>query len=439
MTALRRLRGLLLGCLLVPLAGQADENDWLYFPMYQNDTAHAVHYKALKPRPDGLLDAASRYPMHSRDKEWPPGVYEQAWYEYYPRLIDCETGLLVDLSHQLLTRDGRVLFTRPLGRADWVQRMLNDRGDRHWPSGSEIFLACAAAGDTGLKASRKRPVASRVPVIGFTRVTSLLGKDTEAVSAKRYFQPDFSALAAAKSPTAERLFESLRAQYEQWVAGFTPRWAPAGPASRGAKPAAVPQRPPIDLQALAGLQGHRPSIRRLEAPAPGELRVQLEARPAYGSALSEMEPPEAYRSWIEARIDCRSRLAVGTHWLWTDRQGRLLGRQAAPFKEALASLQQELERSGGGQGSRPAWDQWPADAGYGVDAVQLICQAAAAHCLDVAPVDALPALQFSEADFPDTLETPEAILRHAHELWLRDRQQRVPSCRFSALADKPTP
>ena len=432
MIALRRLRGLLLGCLLAPLAGQADENDWLYFPMYQNDTAHAVHYKALKPRPDGLLDAASRYPMHSRDKEWPPGVYEQAWYEYYPRLIDCRTGLLVDLSHQLLTRDGRVLYTRPLGRADWLRRIVNTGGDREWPSSSEIFLACAAAGDPDLKASRKRPVASRVPVIGFTRVTSLLGKDTEALAVKKHFQPDFSALAAAKRPTADRLFESLQAQYGQWLDGFTPRWSPPGAQPRAAKPEAVPQRPPMGKEALARLAQLRLVVRRLEAPAPGELRVQLPASPAFKSEVAALEPPEADQSWLESRIDCRSQLAVGTHWLWTDAQGRLMRREAAPFKEALAPLQ---------QGGHRTWDQWPRETGtgYGMDAEQLLCQAAAAHCQDVVPAGGLPALEFSEADFPDTLATPEALLLHARGLWQRAREQRVPSCRFPAAPDRSTP
>ena len=62
-----------------------------------------------------------------------------------------------------------------------------------------------------------------------------------------------------------------------------------------------------------------------------------------------------------------------------------------------------------------------------------------AHCQDLAPAGELPGLEFSEADFPDTLATPEALLLHARELWQRARERRVPSCRFPAAPDRSTP
>lgn len=59
---LRALYATLFGLTLVPGAAQADEFDWVYFPMYVGDMAHAVDLRSLKVRPDGLLNAASRYP-----------------------------------------------------------------------------------------------------------------------------------------------------------------------------------------------------------------------------------------------------------------------------------------------------------------------------------------------------------------------------------------
>jgi len=431
-----RLRALVLGlgCLLAPLAGQADENDWLYFPMYPNDTAHAVHYKALAPRADGLLAAATRYPMHSRESIWPTALYEQAWYEYYQRLIDCESGLLVDTSHQLLSRDGRVLARRELGRADWLRRFVevdNVGTGPRWPSGGEIFLSCAAPGDAGLKASRKRPVASRVAVIGAVRVTTLLGEDTEALAQKAFFRPDLKALAGARNPTAHQLFAVLQTQYQQWVDGFTPRLSPGARQGRAsAAPAAVLQRPPAGAEVLGWLQARRVPVRRLEAPAPGEVRVSLEADPPDGLKLPVALASDVRQTWRETRIDCRSGLAVDTQWLWTGEQGKVLLARPAPFEASLDNVKNVLERSRWNDGSRPSWDQWSAEHDRLLGVEQLICRAAAAHCLGAAPPDSIAPLQMGEADFPDTLDTPEAFLLHAHELWLRHRQQRVPSCRF---------
>ncbi|WP_423381219.1 hypothetical protein [Burkholderia sp. LMG 32019] len=59
----------------------ADEVDWLYFPMYPRDTAHAVDLRALSWRPDGLLVSASRYPRVS-DDHWTEQESSRGWYGY---------------------------------------------------------------------------------------------------------------------------------------------------------------------------------------------------------------------------------------------------------------------------------------------------------------------------------------------------------------------
>lgn len=55
----------------------ASPQRWLNFPMYHNDSAHAVDLGALRWRSDTLLLSASRYPLHD-GASWPKELYERA-------------------------------------------------------------------------------------------------------------------------------------------------------------------------------------------------------------------------------------------------------------------------------------------------------------------------------------------------------------------------
>jgi len=96
---------------LLSLPAQASSSEWLNFPMYSRDSAHAVHLKALKLRPDGLLEAASRYPGHNKEM-WSAPENAQGQHEYERRLIDCQSGLHFTYETRLLARDGSVVASR---------------------------------------------------------------------------------------------------------------------------------------------------------------------------------------------------------------------------------------------------------------------------------------------------------------------------------------
>lgn len=141
-------------CLSVPCLSafaQAQPERWLSFPTYHNDPAHAVDRAALTLRPDGLLQSASRYPRTDRGS-WTAEQNERGWYEYIERLIDCRTGLFLDLRYKLLDQQNQVVAERPLSRERWLTQISlreSDIVEYRWPSSSEIGLACLAAAQPG--------------------------------------------------------------------------------------------------------------------------------------------------------------------------------------------------------------------------------------------------------------------------------------------------
>lgn len=406
-------------------AAGANERDWLYFPMYQNDTAHAVHYKALRLRPDGLLESAARYPMHSDESEWPKAQWDRAWYEYYTRLIDCDTGLFIDTSHQLLSREGTVLGRRELGRDVWIDRLVatgqTGGGSHRWPSNNEIFLACAGYGDAALKRSRSGKSAPKVPFIGYTRLTTTLGSESDDLLDKAGFVVDVEKLEKASARQPERLFDGLRAQYAAWLAGFTQR-----PASKGA-PAG---RPAGDAQAKAvgWLNEQGLYVTSLAVRRDGSIDFTEQVRGLFGVSAPP-EAPEATQARVEARLDCRSGVIVASRLLWTDDAGKVLLKQALPWDDVWSEVRQRYG-SNGIEG--PAvFGIWPGgEEQSAARPAYLICAAAAAQCAGSSPAAESEPLQFSATDFPDTLKTPEAVLLHAHSLWQQRRSQRIPACTF---------
>ena len=101
-------------CLAAPPTAWADETDWLYFPMYERDTAHAVDLTALRYRPDGLLASGTRYPGFP-DEPWTEAESKAGEYNYHPRLIDCETGFFVDTAIELLGQGSKKIAARMYG------------------------------------------------------------------------------------------------------------------------------------------------------------------------------------------------------------------------------------------------------------------------------------------------------------------------------------
>lgn len=196
---------------------QADEFDWVYFPMYNNDSAHSVHLSHLKFRPDGLLRSASRYPRTS-DEQWPEDISKVAWYGYEERLIDCETGFFVETSSSLLAQDGKRLISRPAEHKAQVARLEAQltKNSRSWPTQSEIFLACAAASNAKFRQKRAAQAAKPIPLFSDRSLVDILAEDTETLWAMKTMRFDFSRIGKKPSAPASALFDDMRAQYGQW-------------------------------------------------------------------------------------------------------------------------------------------------------------------------------------------------------------------------------
>ena len=405
-------------------AASANERDWLYFPMYHNDSAHAVHYKALRLRPDGLLQGATRYPGHSPEGTWAKKDWDAASYEYYTQLIDCDTGLSIDTSHQLITDTGETVARRDFGRDEWIADLVrtgqSGGGAHRWPSNSERFLACAGYRDPQLKKSRARN-ANKVPFIGYQRLVTTLSDDTSHLVGKG--KPGFDAEALEKSSKGQpdRLFEGLRRQYADWLSGFTQRPAPN---------AVLRARAPEGAQAraLAWLQERRVEVNTLEVRNDGSIEFSEPIRGLFGIEPPP-EAPGATDVRLQARLDCHSGIVVAKQLLWVDESGKVLLKQALPWEDVWGGVQRSYLSDWGNEPQ--VFSLWPGGEQEGhMRAGYLICRAAAAQCASAPSEDDNEPLQFTAEDFPETLQTPEALLLHAHALWQQRRSQRLPACIF---------
>lgn len=196
----------------------ADEFDWVYFPMYPNDTAHAVHLGSLKFRPDGLLSAATRYPR-TGGEPWTEQESKAGWYNYDERLIDCETGFFLETATSLLARDGARLASRAKGPEQQVERLethLRESAERRWPQQSDVFLACAAASSPTFKKQRAAQAAKVQPLFSDVSLIETLGADTAPLFALARMRYDFSRIAKRPAASASDLFHDMRGQYQAW-------------------------------------------------------------------------------------------------------------------------------------------------------------------------------------------------------------------------------
>ena len=418
----QRLLGLL--ALWACATGHANERDWLYFPMYHNDTAHAVHYKALRLRPDGLLQGATRYPGHSPEGTWSKPDWDRASYEYYTQLIDCDTGLSVDTSHQLITDTGETVARRDFGRDEWVADLVRTGqgggGAHSWPSNSERFLACAGYHDRQLRQARTRN-ASKVPFIGYQRLVTTLASDSSHLADKGTLGFDIQALEKTSKGQPDRLFEGLRSQYADWLSGFTRRPVPQAPLRARAPEGA-------QARAVAWLQEQGVEVNSLAVRSDGTVDFSEPIRGLFG-VQAPPEAPGATDVRLQARMDCHSGIVVARQLLWVDEGGKVLLKQALPWEDVWNGARRSYASGGGGEAQ--VFSLWPGGEREGqMRAAHLICRAAAAQCAAAPAKDDGEPLQFTAEDFSETLRTPEAVLLHAHALWQQRRSQRVPACTF---------
>ncbi len=328
----------------------AAETDWLYFPMYERDTAHAVHLSALRFRADGLLDSATRYPRVPDAESWTEEQSQRGWYVYQPRLIDCETGFHVETRMDLLDRDGATIATQPYEPDKLATRIVEQlrRHDNHrWPSSSEIFLACAAASSNTLKARRVRAARSAQPLVSYQPITQALKADSEALFALTKFHYDFTAFdvkAGKRLPaTPVVLFEQLQAQYVAWRRSIYRWYAP--PRESGASVAHHAQTKALANRLLDRAGGRPGTLRVLGG---GVIEYEADWLHARHVDLPKMTRAMQEKLWTRSsttRVNCTSHLSVPLAYNWLDAKGAVLMRTPLQTKEALALIKGRYEDS----------------------------------------------------------------------------------------------
>ncbi|MFP5390646.1 MAG: hypothetical protein ACLGI6_03740 [Gammaproteobacteria bacterium] len=314
-----------LALLTSPLA-TADEFDWLYFPMYVGDTAHAVHLKSLTFRPDGLLAAATRYPRTSDD--WTGPESKAGWYNYDERLIDCETGYFVETASSLLDHDNNKLTSRAGTREEQVKRLEAQLQKRQkWPNNGDVFLACAAASDSAFKRQRAAAAAKVQPLFSDRSIIEVLGADTEALGQLRQMRYDFSRIAKKPAAPAAELFDDMRAQYTAWRKRFNVGYI-----------AALPD-PAADAAALA--KAHS----AIEETGARNVTIERIRGPVIDFTYpSERLALQGTDGLDTSRIDCAARIAVPI--AQRTRKGQQLG-GTVPLK--VKAVLPEIEQAYGEQ------------------------------------------------------------------------------------------
>ena len=403
------------------LQAATDMTDWIYFSMYPNDTAHAVHLGALQWRDDGLLASASRYPRTS-PHPWAEAQSKRGWYDYFTRLIDCESGMAIDTGRQLLGRDGQTIARRDVAAsvlAEWKQS-LERRLPRAWPDNSEHFLACAGAADETLVARRAQIRATPPPPLSYTPLVATLREDSSGLIAQRTWQPEDTVVGDVPSPAA--VFDALRASHEAWLAAFhgTTMW-----------PAPRPPQAAMPDSATAWLDARGADFDALTSAGDGTVTYADRAPSRYDLPTGTLDAvPEAARGARDAlltvRVDCRSGVHVPQRLMWRDRAGKDLAEQPLDA-DAVARDAIKRARASGARGTNvlapPPMDDKP----------RLACLAAAAVCAGRTP-DAPPDFAVDEAlqAAVNAATTAEAALRATRAAWRAYRQYWVPSCRIGS-------
>ena len=311
---------------------------WLNFPMYRNDTAHAVDLGALRWRSDTLLETASRYPLHDGGS-WPKELYSQAWYVYVKRLVDCRTGNDAELSEALLDRDGQVLVERSAKSSPQMSEYRNGEGDR-WLASSEIGLACLAAGDPKLLAQRREAASQPAPRISYLPTSALLQDDVTLLRSKLNFRLDMPMLQAVKAQGTGAVLSNIAGQRAQWQRELH------GP---GAEPKQGVDLWPDDAarKKLEGRINSRTTLLPFKALANGEYeRWEDVRRPEPQPALPQVQDQglddETQRDAEVVALrhgSCLSEVSLSTHYRWYSwRGGELLAERPASPEESLASM-----------------------------------------------------------------------------------------------------
>jgi len=331
----------LVGALSMPLAAQAHEADWLHFPMYERDTAHAVHLKALRLRPDGLLASASRYPRHGA-AGWTAEQDAAGWYAYDERLIDCQTGYSLVTRRALLDQDGGEVASRTPDAEEtlWqLARALEEPAEG--PSG-EILLACAAAADTDFLRQREQSRQQPVPLLSDVPLVARYLDDSRRFLGLRKLpgQADWQRLRGQPGRPASALFHSLRKDWLAKRALLDPGWRLAGKPSEAQQQELMARLKSSGGSALIDLA----SLRDLQWLGGGLVAIET-----VGQRWSAWQKPPATArkaTQVASRdlLDCYSGLQLSTERLWQDDKGRLVWRETLRVQDVQDQMGHWLAR-----------------------------------------------------------------------------------------------
>jgi len=403
----------------LPLAARAEINlaDWLYFPMYAGDNAHSVHLSALKIRPDGLLESASRYPRY-RDEPWTAQESARGWYNYVPRLIDCEDGFSIETGERLLDQNGLEIARRDDAAenlADWKRHVKFKLSNHKWPDNSEFVLACAGAADPQLRARRRKLAAAKPLALTYVPLMATLRRDTTALAAKKTWHYKVSASAT----TPKQLFDDVARSYRAWLKGFMP----------GSKPAAAAAaQTALNADLRNWLSGRGADIDSIVSYGDGTIafvdrsrtaqvpRQALDQRPA-GAA-------NASHTRLLSYVDCRTGLRLPARIEWQDDQHRTLATQTIAVAALAEMMRRELRNRNALCTNALAQPMLaPTD--------DLACRATAAQCAGVAPAGEAFRPTAAERAAIEQAPTPAAALLAVRAVYRAYRRRYVPNCRIS--------
>ncbi|WP_078120728.1 hypothetical protein [Thiosocius teredinicola] len=421
--ALKHAAGLGLCCSIAVAHADLKMTQWLYYSMYASDSAHSVHLAALQPLPNGLLASASRYPRFSGEP-WTDDESALGWYNYAPRVIDCETGFSITTGAELLDADGGVVAKRDNAAellGEWRSRYGERLHDPRWPANNELFLACTAVGDEALRTARAKLAGAPQPRLTYKPLLATLREDTERLWARSAwaYQIDLAQQDAPTSPDA--VAAAVKASYDAWLASFGALSAyPTGDASQAVGNAGRQWLTESGLN-IVDIKSHGDGTVEYTDRKPTQYDIPygtLDQRPANTEQATQVH--------LHVWADCRSGVSVAQRLDWLDDAGSVLAEQQ-PGLEALTNDVNNRIATAAQSGNNLF-------VVPGNDSVALrVCLATAADCAQVELTDVGP-FRLSSDDTRSIENAPSAqdallVIRAAAR---RHRQRFVPACRIDA-------
>ncbi|MDD2949701.1 MAG: hypothetical protein PHU29_02825, partial [Sulfuricurvum sp.] len=346
-------------------------------------------------------------------------------YDYKERLIDCETGFSIVNREHLLDEGGKIIASRDNTAANlslWKGDLQNELQDHKWPSGSEIFLACAAAGNERFLAQRQLERKKKTKEIVYSPVIKALKADTNDIFWRKIqFNLELEPLMKHPPSNALLMFGQLEEQYRTWLSNFAPEMAVAVHARNDA-PAAE-----LSEENLQWLLDHNVDIAKVSSRPDGTVRYTnrqpnlFELPPEYQEAPQKLHDVE--NSELEIYLDCHSGLQIPTRLTWFGAEHRQLATNAIGVKPLLEMLRERMSYRDENAATNVLLP--PSIGG----SAQWICQAVAAQCNATPVVELEPFhLATDDEEAIQKVESQEETLLAIRNAYRNYRRSFIPNC-----------